>query len=254
MKKNRQLIIHADDLGIDRAVNQACFLALEERWITSASAMVPAPYFAQVVEFAKNRHHQFDLGIHLTFTSEWPKRKLSPCAKPSLVKSLVDRNGHFHSTVDQFLRLANLDEIIIEANAQIKRALILGLKPTHLDCHMFSLYRNPKTRSIISSLSFQYNLPVLFPDGRIFAMPRATAAVDWEKSYIEMLLNLPAGISELIVHPGFDTPGLRNIMGIKSAWGSEWRRRDLEFVGSYFLPGFLKKMAIQPVDWKIIHK
>ena len=65
----RLVVIHADDLGMAHTVNRATFQALERGWVTSASILVPCPWFPEVVRFAR-AHPDADLGIHLALTSE----------------------------------------------------------------------------------------------------------------------------------------------------------------------------------------
>src|SRR3970040_348 len=64
------LIIHADDLALARSVDAASFAALERKAASSASVMVPCPWFTEVAAYARE-HPDHDLGLHLTLTSEW---------------------------------------------------------------------------------------------------------------------------------------------------------------------------------------
>src|ERR1700678_1929760 len=66
----RLLVVHADDLGMNHSVNRAIFEALEKGWVTSASILVPCPWFAEVVRWARD-HPAADVGIHQDLNSEW---------------------------------------------------------------------------------------------------------------------------------------------------------------------------------------
>src|SRR5215470_11199305 len=64
------LIIHADDLAVAHSEDSARFEALDRQYVTSASIIVPAPWLAEVADYAKT-HPDADLGLHLALTSEW---------------------------------------------------------------------------------------------------------------------------------------------------------------------------------------
>src|SRR5213082_2579232 len=66
----RLLMIHADDFGMLHSVNRAIISAFEHKWITSASILVPCPWFPELAKFARE-HSEADLGIHLALNSEW---------------------------------------------------------------------------------------------------------------------------------------------------------------------------------------
>src|SRR5687767_15664326 len=83
----RLLILHADDLGMAHSVNRATFEALERGWVTSASILVPCPWFPDVVRFAR-RHPDADLGIHLALNSEWTGYRWRPLSPVPSVPSL----------------------------------------------------------------------------------------------------------------------------------------------------------------------
>src|SRR6266496_6659926 len=93
----RLLVIHADDLGMDHSVNRATFEALEKGWITSASMLVPCPWFPEVARWAKQNSNA-DLGIHLALNSEWTDFRWGPVSGPSRVPSLDRKSTRLNSS------------------------------------------------------------------------------------------------------------------------------------------------------------
>ncbi len=90
----RLLILHADDYGMDHSVNRATAEALERHWITSASILVPCPWFLEAANFAK-AHPEADLGIHQALNSEWAEFRWGPVLSKDKVPSLLDAQGYF---------------------------------------------------------------------------------------------------------------------------------------------------------------
>ena len=153
------LIVHADDAGLSHSENMATIQALENGIVNSYSMMVPCPWFYEIAVFAKN-NPQFDNGIHLTLTCEWENYKFGPVLPVSEVPSLVDLNGHFYKKREQLRENASLVDVKKELQAQIEKALKFGLKPSHIDSHMYSVAAKPEYFQIYKDLGAKYNLPV----------------------------------------------------------------------------------------------
>src|SRR5262249_49437296 len=122
----RLLILHADDFGMNHSVNRATSEALEHRWITSASILVPCPWFLEAANFAK-AHPDADLGIHQALTSEWTTFRWGPVASKDQVPSLLDAQGYLPSDTPEVASKAKRDEVERELRSQIERARNFGV-------------------------------------------------------------------------------------------------------------------------------
>src|SRR6059036_3061432 len=97
-RDTKLLIIHGDDLGVSHSENAATFLAMDKGSVSSASIMVPTPWFPEVAAYYR-AHPQADLGLHLTLTSEWRYLKWGPVASRAEVPELANREGFLFSSV-----------------------------------------------------------------------------------------------------------------------------------------------------------
>src|SRR6266478_7398828 len=108
-REAKLLILNADDLAVSHSEDVASFAALDQKLITSATVMVPCPWFTEVAAYAK-AHPDADLGLHLTFTSEWQGYRWGPITSRALVRSLVGPDGYFYASTKEFAEHAKLDE------------------------------------------------------------------------------------------------------------------------------------------------
>src|SRR5215217_5387194 len=102
---DRAVVVHADDIGMCHATLPAVDELMAFGLVTSASAMVPCSWFLEVVAWHQ-RNHQFDLGIHLTLTSEWEGYRWGPITTRAPASGLLDDQGYFHATTSAARRLA----------------------------------------------------------------------------------------------------------------------------------------------------
>jgi predicted glycoside hydrolase/deacetylase ChbG (UPF0249 family) len=268
----RLLILHADDLGMSHSVNRATFEALEKGWITSASILVPCPWFPEVARWAK-QHPGADLGIHLALTSEWTYLRWGPVSGPGKVPSLIDEHGYLPLDTPAVARNAKVPEVEYELRAQIDRALQAGIPLTHLDMHMAAMVSSASLFALYRQLRDEYKLPALLePSGthgtpagvsvqageaplqRIITMEPGVAEKDWLDWYEKQLAPLPPGAYELIVHLAYDDEEMRGATWDHPDWGAAWRQRDLDMVKSPEFRQFLKEQGFVLVGWRELGK
>ncbi|QKV20068.1 ChbG/HpnK family deacetylase [Oricola thermophila] len=133
-------LLHLDDVGATAGSVVAWKALRAAGTVTSASVMVPCPYYRMAVEDYLEAPDQ-DLGIHVTLTSEWDRYRWRPLAGGK--GGLCDSEGFFHRRPQDVLAHGDPRAVEDEMEAQILRALEDGLKPTHLDAHMGTAFLTP---------------------------------------------------------------------------------------------------------------
>jgi predicted glycoside hydrolase/deacetylase ChbG (UPF0249 family) len=267
---SRVLIVHADDLGMSQSVNRATFEAFERGFITSASVMVPCPWFPEVARFAR-AHPQFDYGIHLVLNSEWTPYRWGPVSPRAAVPTLLDAEGYFPLLEDMVVQQANPAEVERELRAQIQKAQAAGIPLTHLDTHMGTLLRSAQLFQVYLRIGAEFGLPValvrpeaeplpagivvppgiLLLDGSIQITP-GVPRENWAKTYYNMLAALPPGVYELVVHLAYDNDEMRAMTFDHLDWGAAWRQADLDLVRSPEFRRFLQEPRFVRTTWKEI--
>jgi chitin disaccharide deacetylase len=268
---SKLLILHADDLGAAHSVDVASFDALEKGAVSSASVMVPTPWITEVAAYAR-AHPNADLGLHLTLTSEWESYRWGSVESPDKVPSLFDSTGTFPNDEKLVAAHAKPLEVEREIRAQIDRALALGIRPTHLDSHMGSLFTTPELIAIYVKVAHDYHLPFLAVKGSPLAAPRAgltprdvllDAVIiadrqvprdQWKEFYLKAVANLKPGLTEIIVHLGHDDSELQAVMVNHEPYGSAWRQRDYDVVNSPEFKKALQDNHVILVTWKELQK
>ena len=277
---DKVILVHADDIGMSHSVNMASIEAFKHNLVTSGSIMVPCPWFPEIADYAK-QHPELDLGIHLTLTSEWKYLRWRPVASIDKVPGLLDEQGFMWKSERQTAMKATPQEIEIELRAQIDRALAFGIKPTHIDTHMGTLYTRKDFFDVYVKLGKEYNLPIMAmrptPEAIQFAKKDGSPVTaemlakveadglplldylvtgingktfaERKKAYHELLRNLKPGVTMLIVHLGMDNDELKATTG-------SWQQRHGDFL-SFIDPetaALMKELGIKTTTWRELGK
>ncbi|MGB6598783.1 MAG: polysaccharide deacetylase family protein [Candidatus Acidiferrum sp.] len=263
------VIVHADDLGMTHSVNAASIKGLETGLVTSASIMVPCPWFPEIAEYAK-AHPETDFGIHLTLTSERVFYRWGPVGPRDKVPSLVDSNGYFHLDWTEATRI-DAKEVELELRGQIEKAMAMGVRPTHLDSHQYRLFENGKEifQSVLR-VAHDYKLPVFMVRDWFAERPYLEAVLSpgdlvvdhtvtmepgvppekWAEFYIQALKNLQPGVTVFIIHLAFDDEEMRAATRERDTWGAAWRQRDFDYFTNEKFRALLQEENIKLVTWR----
>jgi predicted glycoside hydrolase/deacetylase ChbG (UPF0249 family) len=173
----RNLVLHADDLGLNRAVTDGILRGFREGLLTSTSLLANAPDAVRALRqwkalaadqraktlpsaSARNRlgeaNQPFDLGVHLNLTQGRP---LSAHRYP---RELLDAEGRFPGVFSLFHRLichgrrfrAAIRE---ELQQQVGVVGDHGLQPTHLNGHQY-VEMLPALAEIVSELLDRFGI------------------------------------------------------------------------------------------------
>jgi hypothetical protein len=264
------VIIHADDIGFCHSVNRAAMTAFDRGAINSGSIMVPCPGFEEFAGWARARPG-LDLGVHMTFVSERPAVRWGPILPPSEVPSLVDAQGYFPLQWTSERR-PHPTEVEAELRAQIARARAQGITPTHLDSHQhFLQFQGPELFQTLVRVAREQRLPfrvapawyrrhpylrrsrfhdTVVLDQRIEIRPGMAREDEWTQWYLKQIRALPTGLTEILVHPGYDDEELRHLTQDNPAWGAAWRQRDLDTVMSPDFAAALSEIGAVRITWR----
>lgn len=236
----RYLIVNADDFGLSLGVNRGILEAYRDGILTSASLMVNGDAFEDAAGLIK-QHRGLSLGLHLTLV------EAAPVLPPHKVGSLVTSEGRFPTSLSAFLlkwftgRL-RLTEILEELEAQVEKAISYGIRVEKLDSHMhlhlvpgltetflavakkfgikrirlpLSEGRNASFRGLLKRMPLTYlgrlHAPkiaaegILYPD-RFCGLAESGALT--HRALARILQNLGPGVTELMVHPGYQDVSL----------------------------------------------
>jgi hypothetical protein len=90
-------------------------------------------------------------------------------------------------------------------------------------------------------------------DSIVMASPDVKPA-DWKAFYLNAVKNLKPGVTELIVHLGYDDAELKAVTVDHPDYGSAWRQRDYDVITSPEFKKALEDNHVIVIRWADIKK
>jgi predicted glycoside hydrolase/deacetylase ChbG (UPF0249 family) len=233
------IIVSAEDLGADSALNDEVFALIESKAVTSATVIANGPAFAHA---AKTIRHFPDcsFGVHLNLTT-FPPLRPSPHLQP-----ILDENGALSKKLSSTRFTPQLQRAVLdELSAQVERAFAAGIAVSHFDSH-HHIHTLPKLFPVLKALQRRFAIRRVRSTINLLPPGQRLATVRWFKKrlfYLALRWNYltasPDGLGEfrdfhaalevgqlprfreleLMVHPGATTPTyLQEIAMLRSDW------------------------------------
>ena len=94
---DKVLITHIDDMGFCHAANEASAACLSSGAASCSSVIVNAPWFMEAAMICRE-HPEFDVGVHLTLTAEYPTFRWPALSSRDQASGLLDSEGYLWHT------------------------------------------------------------------------------------------------------------------------------------------------------------
>lgn len=225
----RQLIVTADDVGLDPGMTEGAIRAHRDGIVTACSIVANGVAFDDAVARLRDVP-TVAVGVHLALVEE---RSLTGLRFPRKYTMFVPL---------YLLRAIGIAAIERELRAQIERVLATGLRVVHLNGHQH-LHLLPRIFRVVARLAHEYEIPyvrIIDDHGattRTSAMAalshlgrRARAPFTNDRTIgvgiaghlrdVIPLLDHVDGLTELVTHPGVNVRGYQNW---RYAWDEETR-------------------------------
>lgn len=243
----RLLIVNADDFGACASVNRGVLEAHRHGIVTSATILANTPGFEEAAALARQAP-ELGVGVHLNLT--WGRAVSRPARVPTLVRP-DGAFAHTPSAlaVGLLRRRIALEEVEREWRAQIARVRDAGIAPTHLDGHKH-VHLLPPLLRVCVGLAGEFGIRGMRAGAEPGLITRlAPVNPQWYKIGVLALLGRRArrrlvaagakvpdrllgvldggrldgrrlerllargdeGVTDLMCHPGYDSPELRGL-------------------------------------------
>ena len=278
----RKLIINADDFGRHLSVNRAIIQGHTSGCITSASLMPSGCAFQDAIEKAAN-FPSLGVGVHFTLIGE--KTVLPPEQVPSLVNCDGRLHKEYPEFISRFFQgRIKLNEVRAELTAQMEKVVSNGIAVAHIDSHQH-LHVLPGIINIVLDIAAKYKIkalripavpigftggyPIKFSQligrsGLLFFAKLASVKAKRknfkfpdhffgivaggclrEECLLDIIRNLPHGVSEVMIHPGDND----QVLSAECGWSHQFQE-ELHAVYSAQVAGLLRENKIELASFR----
>jgi predicted glycoside hydrolase/deacetylase ChbG (UPF0249 family) len=222
-KQSITLLVRADDIGFSHSANLACIDVFNKGICRSVELMAPCPWFPEAVVLLR-ANPSYDVGVHLTMTSEWDNFKWRPISD---AKSIVTEDGYFHTRFrkrDDYpneIVFVDSDWTVEDVEKEYRAQIDLVRKHipwvSHVSTHMGFLRDDPGYSGVVERLMAEYDLAV-DPSAHGFERFRGFGEDSQSLSPAEKVHMLRRYLEALqpgrwifVDHPAYDSPESRAI-------------------------------------------
>jgi hypothetical protein len=157
MRTANKIIINADDFGYSEIINAAVLRSFQRFLVTSTSLLVNMPGFDHAVGLVQeNSSLSGAVGVRLNFSEGYSLTSaVRDCDR------FCDAQGRFALEGGRRLWLLSSREeraVYEEMKAQLEKALMAGIRPTHLDMY-HSLHAQWPVACLMAKLGREYGIP-----------------------------------------------------------------------------------------------
>lgn len=235
----KKAIFNADDFGLSEKINNGIAHGFSHGVLTDSSLVMTLPATQHALNLIKTKG--LNAGVHLTLTVGKP---LSGKDTNSVI-----HQGKFYGIGRLLLRIAlcqaKQEDIQNEFRKQLIQFLDSGVTPTHLDTHQY-IHMLPMVFDVVAALAAEYRIKALriaseklslrfgyqaFQSIVVSGLSKTTrkgltqyslsttdhffgiARINTKQtlpSFLNIIKNIKPGTSEIMCHPGYDDPEIRN--------------------------------------------
>jgi len=170
-KNTKLLVVNSDDTAAHPSFMEGVFETMDAGIVKSTSVIVHNHNEVALKRIAtlSKKKPEWGIGVHLMLTNEYQNRyPWKPVLPKEIVPSLYNSMGLAWATIEEVELYANPKEVYLEFEAQIQKAITLGISISHLDSHMGTMYRNSyypganidDLRMAAVKVAMKYNLPM----------------------------------------------------------------------------------------------